>query len=181
MNPELVQFRQAGQRKQVGVAAVEFSLVCLLFFTLLFSILEFGRMLFVFNTMQEVTRSAAREATVSWIDQVAIVKQKSLFGGGAIPAGAEVAAANIRIEYLDKTGVVITAFPSDPGDNLSACNDTTRVQSCIVSVRVSIVDTADSNQGVYYAPMVTLFSFLRIRLPVSTVTIHAESLGFTDG
>lgn len=167
-----------GGGRQEGVATVEFALVCLLFFTLLFAILEFGRLLFMFNTMQEVTRSAAREATVSWIDQTAIVKQKALFGGGAIPAGAEVTAANIRIEYLNKAGAAVTTFPTDPGDNLSACNDITRTASCIYSVRVSIVNTDGS--GVYYAPMVGLFSFLHLRLPVSSVTIHAESLGFTD-
>lgn len=165
------------KRRQLGVAAVEFALVCLLFFTLLFSILEFGRLLFVFNTMQEVTRSAAHEATLSWIDQSAAIKRKALFGGSAIPAGAEVTAANILIEYLNKAGNVITAFPTDPSDNLSACNDSSRVQSCIDSVRVSIVDK--NGGGVLYAPMVNLFGFLRIRLPISTVTVHAESLGFT--
>ena len=166
--------------RQLGVAAVEFALVCLLFFTLLFAILEFGRLLYVFNTMQEVTRHAAREATVSWIDKVAIIKQNALFGNGAIPAGAEVAAANILIEYLNKAGSVVTTLPTDPSDNLSACNDITRVQSCIYSVRVSIVDSDKSGNGVFYTPTVSLFSILHIRLPISTVTIHAESLGFTN-
>lgn len=167
------------KHRQIGVAAVEFALVSLLFFTLLFAVLEFGRLLFVFNTMQEVTRSAAHEATVSWIDQAAAIKQKALFGGGVIPGGAEVTAANIQIEYLDKSGNVITVFPTDPSDNLSACNDITRAQSCIYSVRVSIVDTDGSGKGVFYAPMVNLFSILHIRLPISAVTVHAESLGFT--
>lgn len=157
--------------RQRGVAAVEFAIVCLLFFTILFAILEFGRMLYVYNTMQEVTRRGARAAVVRWIDQTAAIKSIALFGGAAIPAGAEVTAANITIEYLNKAGGPSAPLPADPGDNLSACGNILLTASCIYSVRVSIV-------GVTYSPMVSLFSFLGIALPPSAVTMHAESLGF---
>ena len=157
--------------RQRGAAAVEFAIVCLLFFTILFAILEFGRMLYVYNTMQEVTRRGARAAVVRWVDQTAAIKSIALFGGASIPAGAEVAAGNITIEYLNKAGAVAAPQPSDPGDNLSACGDSTRTTECIYSVRVSIV-------GVSYSPMVSLFSFLGIALPPSAVTMHAESMGF---
>lgn len=156
---------------QRGAAAVEFAIVCLLFFTLLLGILEFGRMLYVYNTMQEVTRRGARAAVVRWVDQTATIKSIALFGSGSIPAGAEVTAGHITIEYLNKAGAVATPQPSDPGDNLSACGDITRTAECIYSVRVSIV-------GVTYSPTVSLFSFLGIALPPSVVTMHAESLGF---
>ena len=163
--------------RQGGVAAVEFAIISLLFFTILFAILEFGRMLYVYNTMQEVTRRGARAAVVRWVDQTAAITSIALFGGAAIPAGAEVTTSNIKIEYLNKAGNVVTTLlanppdPADPGDNLSACGDITRTAECIYSVRVSIV-------GVSYSPMVSLFSFLNIALPPSVVTMHAESLGF---
>lgn len=160
--------------RQHGVAAVEFAIVCLLFFTILFAMLEFGRMLYVYNTMQEVTRRGARAAVVRWIDQTDAIKSIALFGGASIPAGAEVTAANITIEYLNKAGDPAAPLPIDPGDNLSACGDSTRTASCIYSVRVSI-------DGVSYSPMVSLFSFLGIALPPSVVTMHAESLGFETG
>jgi hypothetical protein len=157
--------------RQKGAAAVEFAIVSLLFFIILLAILEFGRMLYVYNTMQEVTRRAAREAVVRWIDQEATIKALALFGGASIPAGAEVAAANISIKYLRRDGNEVTSFPADPGDNLSACGDVTRTDSCIDSVRVSL-------DNVTYSPMVSLFGFLSISLPQSVVTMHAESLGF---
>ena len=160
--------RQRGQR---GVAAVEFAIISLLFFTILFAILEFGRMLYVYNTMQEVTRRGARAAVVRWIDQVPAVKSIALFGGTSLPAGAEVADSNITVTYLTKTGAVVNPFPVDPSDNFSACGDATRTASCIYSVRVSI-------DNVTYSPMVSLFSFLNIGLPTSVVTMHAESMGF---
>jgi TadE-like protein len=159
--------------RQRGAAAVEFAIVCLLFFTILFAILEFGRMMYVYNTMQEVTRRAAREAVVRWIstaDQNTI-KSLAFFGGAAIPAGGEVTAAAMNIEYLNEAGDVITSLPADPGANLAACGNILLVNSCIFSVRVSIV-------GVSYSPMVSLFSFLGINLPPATVTMQAESLGF---
>jgi Flp pilus assembly protein TadG len=157
--------------KQRGAAAVEFAIVCLLFFTILFAILEFGRMMYVYNTMQEVTRRAAREAVVRWVTEEASIKSLAFFGGAAIPAGAEVTAANMTIEYLNEAGTEATPQPADPGANLAACGDITLVNSCIFSVRVSIV-------GVSYSPMVSLFSFLGINLPPATVTMQAESLGF---
>ena len=157
--------------RQRGAAAVEFAIVCLLFFTILFAILEFGRMMYVYNTMQEVTRRGAREAVVRWIDQGDTIRSLAFFGGTAIPAGAEVTADDMVIEYLNEAGNLATPLPVDPGDNLSACGNITLVNSCIFSVRVSIV-------GVSYSPMVGLFSFLGINLPPATVTMQAESLGF---
>lgn len=157
--------------RQGGVAAVEFAIISLLFFTVLFAILEFGRMLYVYNTMQEVTRRGARAAVVRWIDQEAAVTSIALFGGTSLPAGAEVTDANITITYLTKNGAVTDPLPADPSDNFSACGDATRTASCIYSVRVSI-------DGVTYSPMVGWFSFLNIGLPTSVVTMYAESMGF---
>lgn len=159
-------------KRQRGAAAVEFSIIALLFFTILFAIFEFGRMLYIYNTMQEVSRRAAREAVVRWIDAGDTIKSLALFGGAHIPAGAEVAASNINIQYLNKNAVPATPTPADPGDNLSACNDITRTDSCIVGVRVSI-------DNVRYRPMVNLFGFLSIDLPTAGITMPAESLGFT--
>ena len=130
-------------------------------------------MMYVYNTMQEVTRSGAREAVVRWVNQGATIKSIAFFGGAAIPAGAEVTTANMTIEYLNEAGAVIAQsdLPLDPGANLAACGNITLVAICIFSVRVSIT-------GVSYSPMVSLFSFLGVNLPPSTVTMQAESLGF---
>lgn len=159
------------KHRQQGAAAVEFALICLLFFTILFAILEFGRMMYVYNTMQEVTRRGARAAVVRWVDQTDTIKSIAFFGGTAIPAGAEVTGVNLTIEYLNQAGTSATPQPASPGANLSACADITLINSCIYSVRVSVA-------GVSYSPMVSLFSFLGVNLPPATVTMHAESLGF---
>lgn len=162
-------------QKQRGVAAVEFALVALLFFTILLAIIEIGRMLFIFNTMQEMTRNGARAAVVRWVDSAsqAEIKSIALFYGTSMPANPYLTTANITITYLQKDGATeVTALPTDPGDNLSACGDSTRVANCIYNVRVSIT-------GATFTPMMGLFDFLTMPLPTSEVTMHAESLGFT--
>lgn len=158
--------------RQRGVALVEFALVSMLFLTLLFGIFEFARLMYVYNTLQEVTRRAAREATVRWIDQKEAVKQIALFDSTVLPAGAEVTVANVKIYYLNAAGNVVSTAPTDAGDNLSACGDALRADSCIYSVKATI-------EGVTYSPMLSLFGFMNLTMPASTVTMHAESMGFT--
>ena len=161
------------RQRQRGVATVEFALVCMMFLTLVFGAIEFARLLYVYNSLQEVTRRAAREMTVRWITDEAAVKTMALFGAASLPGGAEITTGSINIEYLSADGSVVSNanLPSDPADNLSACGDAARTASCIYSVRVSI-------NSVNYSPMLTLFSFLNLTLPSSSVTMHAESMGF---
>jgi len=160
------------RQRQQGAAAVEFAIIALLLFTLLFGILEFGRLFYVYNTVQEVTRHAAREAVVRWVDNsnTSPAKVLALFGGASIPAGAEITAANIDIQYLTASGAVPSPFPLSASDNIAAC--LTGPAGCIALVQVSII-------GANYAPMIGLFPFLNLPIPASTVTMPAESLGYT--
>jgi hypothetical protein len=178
-------------RQQYGMAAVEFAIVAMLLFILLFGIIEFGRLFYVFNSVQEVTRRAAREAVVRWaVNNTAAeneIKRLALFGGGHLPAGAEIGYANIYIEYLTAAGGEPEPMPTTPGDNISACLSGSA--GCISLVRVSIT-------GATYTPMVSLFSGinitafpfsekepfrvdLRIPIPASTVIMPAESMGYS--
>ncbi len=159
-------------RQQHGVAAVEFAIIAMMLFTLLLGILEFGRLFFVFNTVQEVTRRAAREAVVSWVDNSkdSPAKKKALFGAENMPGASEITASNINIEYLTADRVTTPSpFPTSPGENVSACLSVPA--GCIAFVRVSITDAT-------YTPMVGLFPFLSVTIPASTVTMPAESLGY---
>lgn len=162
--------RQTGRKLQRGTAAVEFALIAIVFFTLLLGIIEFGRVLYVWNSAQEVTRRAAREAVVLWVDQADTARSRALFGGASLPAGAEITAANINIEYLNATGTP-ASLPLSPADNISACMDPSRAGSCIRFVEVSLT-------GARYIPMIGLFTFLAIDIPASTVVMPAESMGY---
>ncbi len=50
--------------QQTGLATVEFAIVGLLLFVVIFGVIEFGRALFVVNTLTDGTRRAARLAVV---------------------------------------------------------------------------------------------------------------------
>ena len=58
-------FRRNNGKSEKGQSLVEMALVCLIFFFLLFGILEFGRALWTYNTIVQSTREAARWAVVN--------------------------------------------------------------------------------------------------------------------
>ncbi len=83
---------------QRGVAAVEFALIAIFFFTLLLGIMEFGRWLFLLNGANEATRLGARLAVVCSVeaaDNLTLIKARmSAMTGGGIPA------ANMVLDYV---------------------------------------------------------------------------------
>lgn len=180
-------------RRQAGVAAVEFALIALIFFVLIFGIIEFGRLMYIWNTVQEVTRNAARQAVVTdFRDTSAInsIKQRALFRltDGSLPAAAEVSTSNVVIRYLNASGVPPSSLPESPSDNLSACQDSERVADCIryVEVCVSTGTTCSPNELISFLPLTGLFSgnslagadLTPLRVPLSSMRMPAESLGF---
>ena len=52
------------KHKQKGAETVEFAMIALLFFAVLFTVIEFSRALFVWNALTEATRRGARMAVV---------------------------------------------------------------------------------------------------------------------
>ena len=195
---KLETLRQRGDLRQRGAAAVEFAFVFVLLFVLLLGIVELGRFLYLFNTVQEVTRRAAREAVVSCTDENTQngIRSRAVLGSGAtgafLPAGGEVADARVVIDYLDKNQAPIgryIACPSPYNGNILKCEaDAT---DCIKFVRVRVCSYQNQNQcnPVQYVPMIGLFSpndltsmqriDLGVDIPGSTVIMPAESLGYT--
>src|SRR5258705_81974 len=128
-----------GARSQRGAAAVEFALLAIVFFMVLLGAMDFGRLMYVWTTTQEVTRHAAREAVVRDFTsaEIAAIQREAIFRGGStgiayLPAGVEISNTTVKIVYLtvDVGGnrVAITAgnMPADPADNVSACGDAAR-------------------------------------------------------
>lgn len=179
------QIKRLGQR---GAAAVEFALIAMVFFTLLLGIVEFGRFLYLFNTVQEVTRNAARMQVVRWVTEKDAVQREAVFQGGtsgtvvSLPAGPEVTNAKILIGFyntyadalIQNNELTLYYSGGTSTDNLNNCllkND-----KCIHFVRASFTD-AQGNSNLQYVPMIPLFSYLNISLPGSTVIMPAESMG----
>lgn len=101
------------KNRQSGLATVEFAIIGLLFFTVLFAVIEFGRLLFTWNTLTEATRRGARVAAVCPMNHAAI-KNVTVFsspsGGGTSPILPNFSSGNVTVEYLDKDGATTAAF-----------------------------------------------------------------------
>lgn len=95
------------KRQQRGLTTVEFSIVGLLLFVVLFGVFEIARMMWVFNALDEVTRRGARMAAVCQIDdpaiqQVAIFNDSGDMGPSRLIPG--LTTGNIELNYLDLDG-----------------------------------------------------------------------------
>lgn len=189
--------------RQRGASTVEFGIIAMLFFMLFFGIIEFGRFFYLYNTVQEVTRCAARQAVVSWMGKngdwidasiggtsIPSIRQQCLFNHNELVAGWEITEANIRLRALNLGGTL--ASPADSQTNLANCIADPAGSDCIRYVEASVVQvtcngnncqpSCDKNgnncQPIQYQPMFGLIP-LRVGIPNSTVTMPAESLGYT--
>lgn len=180
-------------RFQGGTAAVEFALLALIFFTIIFGIIEVARALYMLNTLQEVTRRAASAAaTTSHIDAgaLAVIRQNAIFRNspGELAFGAPVTDRNVRIDYwalerqpdgsMAKTRITNGALPATSRRNLENCVGNPNAADCIRFVRVSICadDGAAECTPLNYQPLVSLIPF---QMPLSRATTISvvESFG----
>jgi len=83
-----------GTSRQRGVVTVEFALIAIVFFALLIAIMEFGRILFAFNSAAEATRFGARIAVVCDPNSTTMIVSKMQL---LMPS---LTTANISISYL---------------------------------------------------------------------------------
>lgn len=174
--------------RQRGAAAVEFGIVAIAFFLLFLGIVEFGRFFYLQNTVQEITRCAARQAVVHWKTQEAEIARRCIFrdSSGTLMFGWEVQDIHVQLRYLhapdpDGTAAEATPDPDTPEGNISVC----RVggAQCINFVEASLRCDSGANcnastHRIVYDLMFGLIPLRGIEIPGSTVTMPAESLGF---
>jgi len=175
------------------VVAVEFALLAVIFFSVMFCMLEVGRAMYLWNTLQEVTRRAARAAAVSAIGDPGL-SQSAIFDGadGKLPMGSPVTAANIRIDYLSLGAADLTPswipaglLPGCAARNRINCINNPNGTSCIRFVRARVcAPSADAGSDtcdpLTFTPILPLIS-LPLPLPVSTTVARAETLGYRPG
>jgi hypothetical protein len=166
--------------RQRGVASVEFALIAIVFFSLLFGVIEFGRLLFSINSVQEVTRRAAREQTVRWLTASTAVQREAVLhpgGDGYFPGIPDVSNAKVKLDFFNTYSDAVSGTNpiggvSDPLENFNNCywSET----NCIRFVRAEL--TENDGSPVTFTTIVPFMpdSFV---LPRSTVIMPAEALG----
>lgn len=139
-------------RHQRGLTTVEFSIVGLVFFTVLFMVFEFGRLMFTWNVLDEVTRRGARLAAVCPVTAPEPIRASAIMGGSLTPG---LTTANVQIQYLNQAG-----NPINPVAQF--------VQVRFVRVRIN---------GYNYTTFFPINTLLPA--PAFETTIPAESLGIS--
>lgn len=96
-------------RKQQGVTIIEFTLVATTLMLIIFSVIEVGRYVYSLQTINEITRVAARLAAVCRVEDRNDIPTLAL--PDYAPGGLGV--DSIIIDYLDESGDVVTGTLTD--------------------------------------------------------------------
>lgn len=175
---------------RAGSVTVEFALVAIIFFTIVFGTLELARVEFLLNTLQEVTRrAAATAANVDYRDADALAKVKAhaVFrnSSGALVLGTPVTSEHVRIDYLSVSKGTwalnhMTSLPGCPAGNRSNCMTDPNADNCIRFVRARVCASMDGDGSCNRLPYEMVFPFLHlsnIRLPPAETIVPVGSLG----
>lgn len=142
-------------KRQRGITTVEFAIVAVAAFVILFGVIEISRVLYVWNGLTEVTRRGARVAAVCPRGHSAITRIALFSAPGAAdtsPAIPGLGIDNVQVTYLDQNGAPAPDYPST------------------YFVRVEIVNF----QHRLLIPMATI----TLDAPGFSTTLRAESLGW---
>lgn len=182
-----------GYARQAGVAAVEFAILAIVFFTLVMSVIELARAMFVINTLHEVTRHAANAATFtshSDADALAAIRQRAVFrnASGNLMLAAPVSDDSVRFSYfalpraadgsLTLREIPAASLPTCSRQNREICMADPNAENCIRFVSASICDETDQTActSVTYRPFLPLISF-PLALTKATTIRAVESFG----
>jgi hypothetical protein len=134
--------------RQRGLATVEFAICGGVLLVLMFGIVEFGRIIFTLNVLDEGARRAARVAAICPVNDPKIISIARLVSlPGTQPS--------VAVEYLNAAGAVLAS----PGTNFPQ----------IASVRVRLYG--------YTMPLAIPFLNLTFTAPQFSSSLPSESLG----
>jgi len=184
-----------GRARQTGSVAIEFSLVAIIFFTVIFATLELARIEYLFNTLEEATRRAASAAAnVDYRDATALeqVQADALFRGspGPLALGDPVTSNNVKIDYLwlskaDWDLKHMSTLPACPAGNRSRCMTNPHADTCIRFVRARICASMDEITGncdrLTYKLVFPFLDLSGMKLPTAETIVPAGNLGATIG
>ena len=149
-----------------GIYTVEFAFVGLLVFTLLFGVVEVGRLYFTVNALDEAVRRGTRLAAVCAVtpEQQEIILRRAIFNAASDSGTSQLIGnlntTNLTLSYLDANGAQV-ANPSDT----TGVNGFRAIRYVQVSLQNYVFNLFIPGFGV------------PITLPVVRATLPRESLG----
>ncbi|WP_261836276.1 TadE/TadG family type IV pilus assembly protein [Vibrio ishigakensis] len=101
------------KRKEGGLAIIEFTIVSTVLLLLLFGIIEIGRFLFSLQMLNEITRKAARLATVCFIVDDSTLNTTDF--GSTYNSPIDLTTLTLDIDYLDEAGGSVSSPTTESG------------------------------------------------------------------
>jgi Flp pilus assembly protein TadG len=152
----------AGKRRQRGQTLLEFALVALLFFVVLFCLIEFARALWTWNTIVQATRAGARFAVVEApVASDTTVKNYVVYLNGAgtgSPVLPGLTSSHVQVSYLKH---------NPPNPPITASTVSEKYDADVVQISIS---------GYSFTFIVPFFDS-SITIPSFTTTLPIEGLG----
>jgi len=146
-----------------GTYTVEFAVIGLLVFTLLFGVVEIGRLYFTVNALDEAVRRGTRLAAVCDINDE-VVLQRAIFNAAGDAGNSQLigdlATTHLTLSYLDVNGALV----ANPADTVSA-NGFRAIRYVRLSLQNFVFNLFIPGFGV------------PITLPAIRATLPRESLG----
>lgn len=99
--------------KQRGLAVIEFTIVSSVLLLLLFGIIEIGRFLFSLQMLNDITRKAARLATVCFIVDDSTLNTKDF--GSTFNSPIDLSTLTLDIDYLNESGSAVSNPTTESG------------------------------------------------------------------
>jgi TadE-like protein len=153
------------RRGERGTSVAEFAMVAMLFFTLIFGIIEFGRMLYTHNALADATRRGARYAVLHPSASATAVKNEVVYGsnvdadgnptGPPLISGLTPAMVDVSYEGEDTDGDPDTP-PTSFGSNLGTA--TVKINGYTFNLTIPLIGRA-------------------VPMPDYATTLSAESAG----
>lgn len=164
-----------------------------LFLAMVFLVIEMARVMYVWNTAQDITRQAARAAAATDFSdaaQMALVQQQALPPGAAQLGGFS--SGQVRVDYLSLSaaGVIapVATLPACPTRNLINCTNAPHGGNCVRFVRARLCqnDGDAACTPLQYQPLLPLLlgfgsGALSFSIPSSDTVVTAETLGYLPG
>jgi hypothetical protein len=178
---------------QRGSTAVEFGVVLLPFLIFIFVIIELGRIMFLFNTLEDATRRAAISAAATDLGQAAsldTIRQKAIFRSspGGLVLMPELTDQAIRIDYLSLArandgalsmkSIAATSLPMNALENRRNCAVDPYAANCVRFVRVRVCNPQNVNgcDPMMFRTLTSIVPF-SIQLPLATSVAQAQTMG----
>jgi hypothetical protein len=98
-----------------GATMAEFAIIAVVFFMIIFGIIEFGRLFYTHNALTDAARRGARYAVLHRRTDIDCVKQVVVFGESNVNPITCIETGPPLINGLTTTNVIVT-YPADPDD-----------------------------------------------------------------